>query len=118
MRRLTFIVLGLLLLTGLFAQSDCRDFLVVCGNADLSLNSNGTGTNDFANTNNQPPSCGFTESQSLWLKVPIREDGLLEFAIRPNNNQDDFDFAIYGPNVSCNNLGASIRCSFIRFLGS
>lgn len=95
----------------LYGQSDCRDFLVVCGNADLSLNSNGTGSNDFANPNNQPPACGFGESQSLWLKVPISRDGLLEFAIKPNNNQDDFDFAIYGPNVSCSNLGASIRCS-------
>ncbi len=111
MRRLTFIVFGLLWSTGLFAQSDCRDFLVVCGNADLSLNSNGIGIDDFANANNQPPACNFGESQSLWLKVPIAQDGLLEFAIKPNNNQDDFDFAIYGPNVSCNNLDASIRCS-------
>jgi gliding motility-associated-like protein len=95
----------------LSGQSDCRDFLVVCGNADLSLNSNGTGTDDFANANNQPPDCGFSESQSLWLKVPIARDGLLQFTISANNNQDDFDFAIYGPNVSCNNLGASIRCS-------
>lgn len=93
------------------AQSDCRDFLVVCGNTALSLNSNGTGTNDFANPNNQSPDCGFSETQSLWLKVPISRDGLLSFTIRPKNNQDDFDFAIYGPNVSCDNLGASIRCS-------
>lgn len=109
--RYLFIVLSLLLTTGLYGQSDCQEFLVICGNASLSLNSNGTGTDDFSNPNNQPPSCGFSESQSLWLKVPIGRDGLLEFAILPNNNQDDFDFAIYGPNVSCTNLGASIRCS-------
>lgn len=109
--RLSLIALGLFVVSSLYAQSDCRDFLVVCGNADLSLNSNGTGSDDFSNPNNQPPACGFGESQSLWLKVPISRDGFLEFAIRPNNNQDDFDFAIYGPNVSCSNLGASIRCS-------
>lgn len=111
LRSFSFIAMGLLLVTSLFSQSDCREFLVVCGNSNLSLNSNGIGTDDFSNANNQAPACGFSESQSLWLKVPIGQDGLLEFSINPVNNQDDFDFAIYGPNVSCNNLGASIRCS-------
>lgn len=111
LRNFSFIAVGLFLVTSLFGQSDCVDFLVVCGNADLSLNSNGTGTDDFSSPNNQAPDCGFRETQSLWLKVPIAQDGLLEFSINALNNQDDFDFAIYGPNVSCSNLGASIRCS-------
>ncbi len=91
--------------------ADCANLLVVCGNTSLSLNSNGVGQNDFANANNILPSCGFIENQSLWLKVPIERAGTLEFNISANNGTDDFDFAVYGPNVSCNNLGASIRCS-------
>ncbi len=91
--------------------ADCANLFVVCGASNLSLNSNGIGSNDFDNPNNQPPSCGFTETQSLWLKVPIDAQGLLAFIISANNGMDDFDFAVYGPNVSCSNLGAPIRCS-------
>lgn len=112
-RTLLLILLGIWSALVAHAQgaSDCVDFVVVCGDGNLSLNSNGTGTNDFLNPNNQPPACGFSETQSLWLRVPIAADGTLEFVISSNNNADDFDFAIYGPNVTCNNLGASIRCS-------
>jgi gliding motility-associated-like protein len=92
--------------------ADCANLLVVCGNTTLALNSNGIGQNDFSGVNAfNTPSCGFTESQSLWLKIPIAEDGPFVFTIDPNNGVDDFDFAVYGPNVSCSNLGAPLRCS-------
>ncbi len=104
---LAFVSLG----TRAQTTADCANLLIVCGTTSLALNSNGIGTNDFANANNQQPSCGFRETQSLWLKVPITQSGNLDFVITANNGADDFDFAIYGPNVSCNNLGAAVRCS-------
>ena len=92
--------------------ADCSNLLVVCGNTSLALNSNGIGQNDFTGLNaGSLPACAFVESQSLWLKIPIAVDGPLVFTIAPNNGVDDFDFAVYGPNVSCSNLGPSIRCS-------
>lgn len=112
-RTLLLTLLGFFLAFGAVGQgaTDCRDFIVVCGPGNLSLNSNGVGINDFANPKNISPDCGFGETQSLWLKIPIAANGTLEFAISSNNNVDDFDFAVYGPNVSCDSLGRSIRCS-------
>jgi gliding motility-associated-like protein len=97
--------------------ADCANLLVVCGVTSLSLNSNGIGVDDFSIGNNSVPQCfqaigtQTAENQSLWLKVPINRDGPLSFTIIPNNPADDFDFAVFGPNVSCDNLGQSVRCS-------
>lgn len=93
--------------------TDCINAIVICGNTDLELNSNGIGIDDFALPNNNLPSCGFVENQSLWLKVNIVQSGTLAFTITPESTDinEDYDFAIYGPNVSCTNLASSIRCS-------
>ena len=91
--------------------NDCANVLTVCGNTNLSFNSAGPGNDDFASIDNPQPGCGVQENQSLWLKVPIASNGTLGFTITPNNS-DDFDFAIFGPDVACNALGAAIRCSF------
>ena len=118
MRRVNIIIIvGLFIqASALFGQgaADCKDFIVICSSTTLALNSSGTGNPDFNNTTNPVPVCwsGFAaENQSLWLKVPVAEDGILEFTIAPNNLNDDFDFAIFGPNVDCNNLGNAVRCS-------
>lgn len=91
---------------------DCADRLVVCGNTNLSFNSSGSGSNDFLRPGNPAPACGVAENQSLWLTIPIEADGTFGFNIIPNNAGDDYDFAVFGPNVGCSNLGSSIRCSF------
>ncbi|QKX03450.1 T9SS type B sorting domain-containing protein [Aquimarina sp. TRL1] len=93
--------------------TDCVNSVIVCGNINLELNSNGTGINDFASPNSNPPACSFNESQSLWLKVNIVQAGTLAFVITPesSNPDEDYDFAVYGPNVTCDALGSSIRCS-------
>ena len=93
--------------------TDCIGSVIVCGDTNLELNSNGIGINDFALPGNNPPSCSFTESQSLWLRVNIVQSGTLAFTITPESPSpaEDYDFAVYGPNVTCSNLGSSIRCS-------
>ncbi len=101
---------------GVMAQTeDCVGAIPVCGNGTLNLNSNGVGADDFASANNFLPECQFQESQSLWLRIEIKQGGTLGFDLVPDNNtganRDDYDFAVYGPNRPCNNLGRSIRCS-------
>ncbi|NER15501.1 T9SS type B sorting domain-containing protein [Leptobacterium flavescens] len=95
------------------APNDCVNAIIVCSDTNLELNSNGIGIDDFASPGSNPPDCSFTESQSLWLKVIIETSGTLAFVITPESNSpnEDYDFAVYGPNVSCDNLGSSIRCS-------
>ncbi|MGY3793733.1 T9SS type B sorting domain-containing protein [Aquimarina sp. 433] len=93
--------------------TDCVNSIIVCGNTNLELNSNGVGTNDFASPNSNPPDCSFSESQSLWIRVNIVQSGTLAFTITPEatSPEEDYDFAVYGPNVTCDALGSSIRCS-------
>lgn len=115
MKRLfIFFFLALAVSSHCFAQNpvDCGDRLVVCGNTNLSFNSAGSGSDDFGTPGNPAPACGVEENQSLWLTIPIEADGSFGFTITPNNAGDDYDFAIFGPNVGCNSLGPSIRCSY------
>uniref|UniRef100_UPI00046FB7DF hypothetical protein n=1 Tax=Aquimarina megaterium TaxID=1443666 RepID=UPI00046FB7DF len=109
-----------LLLTSVFfigysqnEPTDCVNSIIVCGDTNLELNSNGVGINDFALPGNNAPACSFTESQSLWLRVNIVQSGTLAFTITPESSStaEDYDFAVYGPNVTCSTLGSSIRCS-------
>jgi len=95
------------------APTDCVNALTICGNTNLKLNSNGTGINDFSSWKNVKPSCQFVESQSLWIKVTIAKSGTLGFDLKPDVSwsKDDYDFAVYGPNVKCDSLGRAIRCS-------
>ncbi len=96
----------------LYAQSvDCETALPVCSNGDINENSFGSGIDDFANTNNDPDCLLGDEHQSLWLFIQIASGNNLGFDINPNGS-DDYDFAVYGPNVDCDNLGEPLRCSY------
>ena len=92
--------------------NDCINALTVCGNANLSFNSSGPGANDFAIPGNQGLTCLGNENQSLWIRIPIEESGTLGFLIAANNPSDDYDFGVYGPDLTCTTLGGPIRCSF------
>ncbi|WP_299439844.1 T9SS type B sorting domain-containing protein [uncultured Aquimarina sp.] len=93
--------------------TDCANAIIICGNTNLELNSNGVGIDDFALAGNNAPDCAFAESQSLWIRVNIVQSGTLAFTITPESTsaEEDYDFAVYGPNVTCSTLGSSIRCS-------
>ncbi len=94
---------------------DCVGAYPVCGNGDISFVPQGTGADDFALPGNEAPACGFKESKNIWLRIKIKTAGSLGFDLVPDdqvgNGRDDYDFAVYGPDVSCSNLGSSIRCS-------
>lgn len=95
------------------AQNDCVDAIIVCGNTGFEgLNATGIGIQELNGSNN----CGSFENNSIWLQLSIDNGGTLGFTLTPesSNIDVDFDFFIYGPNVSCGNIGQAIRCSTIN----
>ncbi|MCF6182694.1 T9SS type B sorting domain-containing protein [Lutibacter sp.] len=106
-------ILGLLIaLNSLFisGQNDCSDAIIVCGNSgyqDLSVT--GFGVQELNNSN----VCSSKENNSIWFKLTINTSGTLGFTLTPTSNSiyEDFDFFVFGPDVSCGNIGQAIRCS-------
>ncbi|MUU78119.1 T9SS type B sorting domain-containing protein [Winogradskyella endarachnes] len=95
----------------IFAQqpNDCVNAVTVCGNSSFSLDVDGIGTQELSNSN----TCSSQENNSIWLVVNIATDGTLAFTLTPSSTSinEDYDFFIFGPNVSCGNIGQAIRCS-------
>ena len=92
------------------SQNDCVDAILICGNANLSgLTAAGIGIQEITPDN----ACSSGENNSLWLKIKINTGGTLGFVLTPQSTNliEDLDFWIFGPNVSCSNLGTAIRCS-------
>lgn len=93
-----------------FSQSptDCVNAVVVCGNSNINLDVNGIGVQEIAGLG-----CSSQENNSLWLRVRATTDGTIGFNLIPESVsiQEDYDFWVFGPNVTCNNLGLPIRCS-------
>lgn len=99
-----------LLALPVLAQNDCTDAIVVCGDTGFQgLAAVGVGAQELWDSNN----CGSQENNSIWLKLPIKTTGVLAFTLTPDSPdiEEDFDFFIFGPNVTCGNLGQAIRCS-------
>ncbi|WP_343585235.1 T9SS type B sorting domain-containing protein [Flavobacterium sp.] len=97
--------------SNLYAQNDCKDALIVCGNSGFKgLTINGPGNINEIKPEN---SCGTTESNSIWLKILIKTSGTLGFIITPESSdlKEDFDFFVFGPNAKCSSLSSPIRCS-------
>jgi hypothetical protein len=85
---------------------DCSSPTQVCNDASFTGNSNGAGTQEL-NAGNQ--GCMSTEHQSSWYIFNVVSSGTLALNI---TTAVDYDFAIWGPNVSCGALGAPVRCSW------
>ncbi|GAB5553520.1 MAG: hypothetical protein Sapg2KO_31110 [Saprospiraceae bacterium] len=100
---------------------DCRTAYVICSDSSFSFLPTGGGIDDFANPNNDE-GCLFTrENISAWFYFELREDMPLDSNLLGFQIVDtlpgyfiDYDFAIYGPNLSCDSLGSPYRCSFAR----
>lgn len=93
----------------IFAQSssDCGGNVQVCGNSPISFTPTGPG--DIM----EPlGGCLSGEHFSIWYTFTIATSGTLTFTIDPNDFSDDYDWGVYGPNVTCSNLGAPIRCNY------
>lgn len=91
--------------TSLSAQEDCSSAITVCGNSNINYTPSGIG-----NINEDVGGCLSGEHHSVWYKFTIATSGTLTFNLVPTGPVD-YDWAIYGPNASCNNLGFPIRCN-------
>jgi len=112
--RTTYVIIVAIVFLGVFTAKsqtpDCEGALGVCSNGAIDANSSGPGTNDFTGGSGSL-GCIDAEHQSLWLFVQIESGSTLGFVIDPIGS-DDYDFAVYGPNRTCDNLGNPVRCSW------
>ncbi|MDH6251891.1 gliding motility-associated-like protein [Chryseobacterium sp. H1D6B] len=93
-----------------YSQSDCISAIPVCGNSNISYTPSGPGT-ILENLSN--PGCLMqNEHFSVWYSFTVATTGTLAFTIDANVNSDDYDFAVYGPNITCAAMGPPIRCNY------
>lgn len=88
-------------------NSDCAFATLVCADASFSDASPGPGILAEGCSG-----CVTSENYTNWYRVVVQTGGTLAFTINPNNNADDFDPVVFGPNVSCGALGSPARCSY------
>jgi len=91
--------------------NDCSNALVVCGSSNFGLDPSGVGLDEFSLPGNNVPSCYSFNNNTIWLRFEVATSGTFMFDLIPDNGVDDYDFAIFGPNVTCTTLGSAIRCS-------
>jgi hypothetical protein len=91
------------------SNNDCNFATFLCSNATVPGNSTGPGIVSEACTGSGCPAGG--ENYSNWYIVQFMTGGTFTFSINPATATDDYDYAIYGPNVGCNALGPPLRCS-------
>lgn len=74
------------------------------------LHATGFGVQEL-NPNTNP--CHSLENNSIWFKLKIKDSGTLGFILAPESTDIfvDYDFWIYGPNISCGAFDEPIRCS-------
>ncbi|WP_333596926.1 hypothetical protein, partial [Chryseobacterium flavum] len=89
----------------LSAQEDCISAITICGNSNINYTPSGIG-----NINENLGGCLSGEHHSVWYKFTIATSGTLTFDLVPTGPAD-YDWAIYGPDATCSNLGPPIRCN-------
>jgi len=89
------------------SNSDCAYATPICADTQISDASLGPGI-----TAEGCAGCVTSENYTNWYRIQIQTSGTLAFTIDPNNNADDFDPVVFGPNVGCGALGTPIRCSY------
>lgn len=96
------------------SEQDCLGAIPICGTTVVPYHS-GIEFNDFV-----PPittaGCLNDEVNSVWLFIQVDATsppgGTLTMIITPKNGlAADYDWALFGPNKFCGNLGTPLRCS-------
>jgi len=90
-------------------NNDCSRLTQICTNITTNVNSRGPGLVAEGCMGNACPAGG--ENHSNWYSFTMMTSGTLNLLIDPQTNTDDYDFAIYGPNATCNSLGTPLRCT-------
>jgi hypothetical protein len=94
-------------------NADCNFATFVCSNQAIVDASNGPGI-----AGEGCSGCNTSEVYTNWYRIQIATSGTLALTIDPNQNSDDFDPVLYGPNVTCGSLGTPIRCSYAASSGN
>lgn len=97
-------------------NNDCINSTPVCNNQAIPSNASGPGIVAEGCSGASCPAGG--ENHTNWYEIEIQTSGTIGWIIDPTNNGDDYDFAVYGPNVSCGSLGSPIRCSDAGITGN
>ncbi len=94
--------------------NDCINAIAICDDLPVSGVESGPGL--------VSESClGCTaggENYSTWYNFCFETSGTFAMTIDPVTNTDDYDFALYGPDVACGALGTPIRCSYAASTGN
>lgn len=109
-------MIAMISISGHAQINDCFFAQVVCSDADLEFNPVGPGHDDYADPDNEEGCIVALEQNSAWFYFeidPLAPPNLeLGFIISPNGGfGEDYDWALYGPDVDCGDLGFPIRCS-------
>ena len=95
-------------------NQNCVNYTPVCNDVSFSGNSNGFGTQELPN-NGTIDGCLTIEHQSSWYMFQAATSGTISLTIV---TAVDYDFAIWGPNITCTTLGSPIRCSYSGLTGN
>ena len=90
-------------------NSDCQTMTPLCSGSAITTNATGPGIVAEGCTGSACPAGG--ENHTNWYTFQAQTTGTLSVTINPAVGTDDYDFAIYGPNVTCAALGSPIRCT-------
>jgi len=118
MNRITIILLlFFFLFINLSAQNnDCINAVPVCSDDAISFDPRGVGVQELTLSNS---GClESNETNSAWYFFRVNDNTppntVLNFEIEPEcrNDGEDYDFAVFGPDIECDNLNTPIRCSY------
>lgn len=100
-------------------NNDCSNATHICTNTTFNGTSTGPGITSEGCQNGATTAtdCNLSENCTNWYSFQINTSGNLVLTITPANGTDDYDFVVYGPNVSCAGLGSPIRCSYACYGG-
>jgi hypothetical protein len=90
-------------------NNDCQRMTPLCAGTAVAGNSTGPGIVAEGCNGTDCPAGG--ENHTNWYTFQAFTTGTLNITMTPVAPTDDYDFAIYGPNVTCAALGPPIRCT-------
>jgi hypothetical protein len=94
-------------------NNDCINATSICANTTFVGSSVGPGI-----LSEGCSGCNTSEHFSNWYKFCVSSAGNLQFSLNPTSVLEDYDFALYGPNVICGTLGIPVRCSYSSVAGA
>ncbi|MFT6982342.1 MAG: hypothetical protein ACJAUD_001109 [Crocinitomicaceae bacterium] len=97
-------------------NNDCSNMTPLCSAASITGNATGPGIAAEGCTGSTCPAGG--ENHTNWYTFTAQTAGTIDLLINPTTNSDDYDYAIYGPNVTCGALGVPLNCSDAGITGN